>query len=109
LGVRGETVSKLRPVDYGNGERGYSFWCPGCSERHGVPTTGSREWGFNGDVDRPTFTPSIKVEGVKDPWGPDFDPTPTVCHSIVTDGRIAFCGDSTHALKGQTVDLPEEP
>jgi len=25
----------------------------------------------------------------------------------VTDGRIMFAPDSTHALSGQTVDLPE--
>ena len=29
------------------------------------------------------------------------------CHSFITDGRISFCGDSEHALAGQTVDLPE--
>jgi hypothetical protein len=29
------------------------------------------------------------------------------CHSFVTDGRIQFLSDSTHALAGQTVDLPE--
>jgi hypothetical protein len=31
----------------------------------------------------------------------------SVCHSFVTDGRIQFLGDCTHALAGQTVDLPE--
>ena len=33
----------------------------------------------------------------------------TVCHSFVTDGRIQFLADCTHALAGQTVDLPEWP
>ena len=32
-----------------------------------------------------------------------------VCHSFVTDGRIRFLGDCTHALKGQTVPIPEWP
>lgn len=32
-----------------------------------------------------------------------------VCHSFVTDGRIQFLGDCTHALAGQTVDLPTWP
>lgn len=30
-----------------------------------------------------------------------------VCHSFVTAGRIEFLPDCTHALAGQTVDLPE--
>jgi hypothetical protein len=29
-----------------------------------------------------------------------------VCHSFVTDGRIQFLGDCTHALANQTFDLP---
>ena len=29
------------------------------------------------------------------------------CHSFVTDGRIQFLSDCTHALAGQTVDLPD--
>ncbi|WP_241754456.1 hypothetical protein [Cupriavidus basilensis] len=32
-----------------------------------------------------------------------------VCHSFVTDGRIQFLGDCTHALAGQTVPLAEFP
>jgi len=31
------------------------------------------------------------------------------CHSFVRDGRIEFLSDCTHALKGQTVDLPDLP
>ncbi|MNJ76318.1 hypothetical protein D3C77_735750 [compost metagenome] len=30
-----------------------------------------------------------------------------VCHSFVTDGRSQYLTDCTHALAGQTVDLPE--
>jgi hypothetical protein len=33
----------------------------------------------------------------------------TVCHYIITAGRIQFCADSTHALAGQTIDLPDIP
>jgi hypothetical protein len=29
------------------------------------------------------------------------------CHSIITDGKIQFCGDCTHALAGKIVDLPD--
>lgn len=74
-------------------------------------------WGFNGDFDRPTFTPSVLVRGhqtARDKngkwngeWvrGPDGEPVSSVCHSFVTGGRVQFLGDCTHDLAGQTVDL----
>ena len=43
---------------------------------------------------------------------PDEDHRPwfcRVCHTFVTDGRIQFLSDCTHALAGQTVDLPDIP
>jgi hypothetical protein len=82
-----------------------AFDCPGCGMQHAVTVERGATgpcWGWNGSMDLPTFTPSILVR-----W--DFGPerTPKVCHSFVTDGRIQFLGDCTHALAGQTVDLPE--
>lgn len=78
------------------------FECPGCDGMHGIPIKGENHpvWGWNGSVDAPTFTPSILVRY----QGGDKN---TVCHSFVTDGRIQFLGDCTHALAGKTVDLPE--
>lgn len=99
---------KLRPVTSGDGTPyGVRFDCPGCRTAHVVPTSGPNAWGFNGDVERPTLTPSILVHshGALDEQGQRYE-TPR-CHSFVTDGRIAYCGDSTHALAGQTVELPE--
>lgn len=102
------------------------FWCPGCSGNHGVSVgegPGPR-WGWNGSVDKPTFTPSILVQSTDftakgradyeawrnagfPPHPREFESAETVCHSFVTDGRIHFLSDSTHLLAGQTVDLPE--
>ncbi len=97
------------------------FRCPGCSEIHQVQVgdgPGPR-WGFNGDYDRPTFTPSVLVrrttaeppvtpanidEWRRAPWSQTN--VVSVCHSFVTEGKIRFLGDCTHALAGQTVDLP---
>lgn len=82
---------------------------------------GPPKWGFNGDYERPTFTPSVLVGGVQieqdengkwtGEWICDADgkPLPLVCHSFVTDGQIQFLGDCTHALAGQTVPLPDFP
>lgn len=91
---------------------GYTiFFCPGCDCAHAIRVgagTGPR-WGWNGNADAPTFTPSILVTvTVPPPREPD-DPPDQVCHSFVTDGRIQFLGDCTHALAGQTVDLPDLP
>lgn len=92
----------LRTVEGGN----LLFWCPGCDGAHGVKVgdgPGPR-WGFNGDYDRPTFTPSVMVSYPGSDAGVDGAP-PAVCHSFVREGRIQFLGDCTHALAGQTVDL----
>lgn len=88
------------------------FRCPGCDDFHQIRVG---TWSFNGDLERPTFSPSVLVGGAQ--WGPAdgfHKPNHTVapgesivCHSFVTDGRIQFLGDCTHNLAGQTVDLPE--
>ena len=64
---------------------------------HG-PGAGPR-WGWNGDAEKPTFTPSVLVRY-------NWSDGERVCHSFVTDGQIQFLGDCTHALAGQTVDIP---
>ena len=70
----------------------------------------NKGWSFNGNYDLPTFKPSILVRGHKalDPNDLSKGRRETVCHSFVTDGKIRFLNDCTHALAGQTVDLPEE-
>jgi hypothetical protein len=100
----------------------FSFRCPGCGNEHVIPTgegAGAR-WGFNGSLDKPTFTPSIlarsghHIAGYDggDCWcKPDAEGTDRgfscyLCHSFVIDGRIEFLSDCSHALVGQTVDMP---
>lgn len=85
--------------------------CPGCGCAHRIyvhelnPLTGCR-WRWNGDLVRPTFTPSINIA----PFTPDAAPGSTYrCHFTVTAGRIVFHGDCTHALRGRTLDLSPWP
>lgn len=88
------------------------FECPGCGVPHGIPvkSEGKSNWGWNGSLEAPTFTPSILVTYPANPnaleefkeWK-----TERCCHSFVRDGHIQFLGDSTHPLAGQTVELPE--
>ncbi len=104
--------SKLRSLEGGK----VAFKCPGCNQAHHVTVDGSRGWTFNGDGDKPTFSPSVLVRGtvpITDEEhatimsGGKVSPVPFVCHSFVTDGRIRFLSDCTHELAGQTVDLPD--
>ncbi|MEO8484168.1 MAG: DUF6527 family protein [Acidobacteriota bacterium] len=102
-----------------NGDRGVSFWCSGCQERHSV-RVGPGGWEWNGSLDAPTISPSVLVRSghfmpghTGDCWctynaaRPE-DPAKfrcTCCHSFVRDGRIEYLSDCAHALAGQTVDL----
>lgn len=124
------------------------FWCPGCRQAHQIkinervlvpgyvgedgewvpdfvsqpPSGGPQPWRWNGDVIKPTFTPSILV--TQDVGEPPVTPenleqwkiapweqltVKKICHSVITNGRIKFLNDCTHNLAGQTVDLPNWP
>jgi hypothetical protein len=84
-----------------DGERWIAFHCPGCEGGHAIPVTGQRAWGWNGSLESPTFTPSILVNVGR------ANPTQHLCHSIITDGRIAYCSDTTHKFSGQTIEMPD--
>lgn len=108
----------------------YMIFCPACKCGHGIRVgqqTGSN-WDFNGNMEKPSFSPSLLISGVNLPdvdpetgdWKRGFDGNYIldengrisgsknwVCHSWITDGMIKFFDDSTHELKGQTVPLEE--
>src|ERR1700679_3651274 len=92
---------KLRPVRNGEGEAlGWAFYCPGCDHGHVFYTSGTLTWSFNGDVERPTFTPSLLNTCPGHP-----DPKMQRCHLVLTAGKINFCTDCTHDLASKSVDL----
>ncbi len=110
--MMGQVSAKLRRA-----QNGYIHWCPPCGETHRLPDG----WTFDGNVDRPTFSPSFKHTGkqtVKDErgewtgeWvcGADGKALDWCCHYILTAGVLNYCGDCTHALAGQSVPLPDLP
>jgi hypothetical protein len=61
-------------------------------------------WGWNQSMEAPTFTPSICVS---EPIWDGENMVDHCCHSFVSGGHIQFLSDSTHALAGQTVEIPE--
>lgn len=77
--------------------KGHMIFCPACKNGHGFDI---HRWQFNGDFEKPTFTPSMLVTSSK-PENPNF----YICHSFVTDGKIRFLDDCTHDLKGKTLEL----
>lgn len=84
-------------------ERDLWFNCPGCKlldprRGHGLVRLVIPRWTWDGNLERPTISPSILTH-----YGRD------VCHSFIREGRIEFLIDSTHSLAGTTVDLPELP
>lgn len=103
-------------------------YCPACDELHQYVVDrkdGNRPaWGFNGDLNKPSFTPSMLIrsghyasgqketaetcylcngddESLRDICG--------ICHYFVTQGKIQYCGDCTHDHKDKIVDLPAIP
>jgi len=95
---------KLEEFKREDGVQSLLFECPGCDMLHVVHVAGAGHplWQWNGSMDKPTFSPSVLVTY---PWGKDREQR--VCHSFVREGQIQFLGDCTHALAGQTVDLPD--
>ena len=111
--MSGGAVSAVKPraklVRHDDGRTyGIRFECPGCGDPHVVVTLPEPNgWTWNGSIDAPTISPSLLVyphDKLNDDGSVGQTPR---CHSFITDGRIAFCPDSSHALAGQTVDLPE--
>lgn len=86
-------------ADHASYSNGYLHWCQGCDQLHFINTEHPNHlgaiWQFDGNVERPTFSPSINIVGQ--------------CHYFIRDGRIEYCGDSKHQLAGQTVELCDIP
>lgn len=85
-----------------------AFWCPGCDSvpylgaLHMVPvntTEKSPSWDWNGDLEKPTLSPSILTK--RSDIG--------VCHSFLRDGVFEFLGDCTHKMANQHVPMPDLP
>jgi transposase-like protein len=74
------------------------FYCPACNDFHGIyVNTDKYSWNFDGNYDKPTILPSIKVshEG-RDSY---------VCHSFIRNGKIEYLSDCSHNMAGKTVDM----
>lgn len=97
-------MPKLQAYKLDNGDTDLWFYCPGCGHQHpyrvDVPQENGAMWTWNGDMEKPTFTPSLLCN--KDI--PDLR-----CHLFLTDGQLRYCGDCHHELAGKIIDLPDLP
>ena len=130
--------SKLRHGIDGYGGKFLSYYCQGCKERHDVYVERGSEhhgpvWGWDGDAENPTLTPSVLVttghycaprdtppaSGSYGCWCTFYDEFPAIegehkfkcgiCHTFITDGQVQFLSDCTHEYAGQTLPLPDIP
>lgn len=70
------------------------FFCPACKCGHWF----NKSWEFNGDIEKPTISPSILVTRPPEEYR---------CHSFITDGKIRFLDDCSHEMKGKTINLED--
>lgn len=121
---------KLRSSVDGSGRRGLTYWCQGCESVHQIWYEGgppNQNWGWNKDVDRPVFSPSVLV--THDLWTSPVTPDNLeqwraapwtqhqvrhVCHTFVgcngaQPGEVIFLSDCTHPLAGTVQPFPDLP
>lgn len=87
-----------------------AHWCPACGELHAFsceqPQRNGAQWKWDGNVNFPTFTPSMNIK-----IGPYGDGRPDWrCHYNLTGGILIFHGDCTHPLGGTRhglIPIPE--
>ncbi len=87
----------------------YSFYCPGCKHPHVYSVTDDNSgWQFNGNLQSPSFTPSLlNTLKVYNEVTKVYDVETERCHLFVTDGKIIYCDDCKHELAGKTIELPD--
>lgn len=72
----------------------YWFWCYPCDTFHYFRTHAAKGapkqplWSFNGNMDKPTFSPSLLYRYVG-------------CHLTLTDGVLSYCDDCKHAWRNK--------
>lgn len=101
----------------------WRFMCPACNRVHSFRTYASEEykreykegtgrtlplWEFNGNEQSPSFMPSLRIQSSRPSKDDPEKMEPyTVCHLVLTDGRINYCGDFQSPYANRSVPLPD--
>lgn len=112
----------LSPILQKRGEFTYEFWCVGCKMMHQCwtahPTHKGATWSYNNNPESPTFSPSLKIGGVrritdeehkKLMAGDHVEPRPYSCHFFIRDGYLEYCSDCSHDLNSKRVKMEPIP
>jgi len=94
---------KLKIIEDGR----VAYYCIACKQYHMVNISNPNlqpTWTFNGDYDKPTFSPSVLLTQA---YTKESGKRTYVCHSFIRNGKIQYLGDCTHELVGKTVDMVE--
>lgn len=92
-------------------------FCPGCNTLHDFavdePQHNGAQWTFDGNIQHPTFQPSMHIRIGPYPARDDSDDPPAgsfdVCHYFLHHGILTYLNDCTHTLQGQKCFLPDLP
>ena len=85
-----------------NGQKSALLYMPGLPMHVQINLTGPHPvWGWNGNTQHPTFSPSILT---RIPWGPERKEI--VNHVFIRDGLISYLSDCTHEFAGKGMALP---
>lgn len=100
-------MNKLLPLEEKGQVVAYLLDCPGCGLSHAPyarphKSPNGASWEFNGDLEHPTFSPSVLVK-VENPY----TGKQLVCHFFINNGFQHFLSDCTHSLKNQTVEMED--
>jgi hypothetical protein len=91
---------KKRVVEY------YSFYCAGCKCEHSyIISPDYPSWSFNGDINSPSFTPSLLNRTQTMNNDTQMLEDNSRCHLFVTNGKIEYLSDCTHEYAGKTLNL----
>lgn len=109
MSVSVRIVGKLFIREWPDEEGQITYWCPGCKQAHTITFGGAQSWTWNGDADKPTFSPSVLANGVRGTSSEEWNRRHPRCHSFVRDGMIQYLSDCEHALAGLTVPMEKLP
>lgn len=107
-------------------EHGYEFWCPGCYDIHrlrikaapNADKDNQQVWEFDGDLDRPTFSPDLHYFHRAGKWVDVGKSSPswqrigekiTECRLYISEGYLQYTNSCPHALKGLTIPMVDVP
>jgi hypothetical protein len=110
-----QVSNKLRSISAGDGYggEGFAHWCPACKTMHAFavskPFSNGAKWRFDGNLESPTFEPSMNIAIGPYPYGEGEKPRIDRCHYFLHNGVIQYLADCTHEMTNTSIALPDLP